>query len=381
MKQTYHAHFLIKNILSALFICGCAATIAAQSSLKIKQNTHFVVANNTQITLKDVGLESSGNMNTGQSNIIFSGNENAYLAGAVPIAFDRITLQKKIGKSLILKTDIAIKNKLAFQSGMVELQGKNINLNETGKLEGENEQNHIVEQMPLDYSCHKEGGKVIARIFVKPNTPVNPGNLGVVIFSPESLGTLVLRRGHTEQNLINAQCNGIFRYFDFTGDAAQNKNMTLRMYYLDDELAPDAEEKKLSLWQNNGKWAFQSIDARNTQDNFIEKKTLLPDVNVRWTVSPLTALPTATHDEQTTQLKIFPNPTYDFLNVELADWQTQNVRAILTDVSGKMIWQQKITANNGNLHLNFGHIAAGLYQLRMVTQAQTYVRTVSFLGN
>jgi Secretion system C-terminal sorting domain len=369
----YYLYLLLLSLLST--------PITAQVTLRISQKAQFILADNTQITLKDAGLENSGNVQTFQSSITFSGNENAYIAGALPVTFDKLYIQKKTGKSVILKNNIEIKNKLSFQSGLVELQGNTINLNETGKLEGENEQNHVVEQMPLNYSCNGEGGKILSKVFVKANTPVNPGNIGVVIFSAETLGNLVLRRGHTEQNLINAQCNGMFRYFDFTGDAAQNKALTMRMYYLDSELEPDAEEKKLSLWQNNGKWSFQSIDTRNTQENFIEKKTMFPSVNVRWTVSPIAAIPTPTTDQALAQAKIFPNPTYDFLDVELADWSVQPVSAALSDMSGKTVWSQQLMADNGNLHLHFGAMPAGLYQLRLVTKHQTYMKIISFLGN
>ena len=65
---------------------------------------------------------------------------------------------------------------------------------------------------------------------------------------------------------------------------------------------------------------------------------------------------------------VFPNPAKDRLQVTIQSPTTQTVTMLLTDLSGKVVLQQKTTLLNGNNNtfINIASISSGVYMLKVV---------------
>ena len=72
-------------------------------------------------------------------------------------------------------------------------------------------------------------------------------------------------------------------------------------------------------------------------------------------------------------LKIYPNPTTDILNLDLQEEATLSV----FDISGKQLLTQKA---NGNTQLNLSAFAKGIYVLKIVND-NTETKTLKIVKN
>ncbi len=70
------------------------------------------------------------------------------------------------------------------------------------------------------------------------------------------------------------------------------------------------------------------------------------------------------------QLKVFPNPTCDFINIELENLNT-NYLVKITDISGRLILVQN--TNNRNSRINVKDFETGLYIITLIHNDKTYM--------
>ena len=61
------------------------------------------------------------------------------------------------------------------------------------------------------------------------------------------------------------------------------------------------------------------------------------------------------------QIEIFPNPTNDFLIIDLGEWEKENVQVEIFDIYGKNVFRE--TAKNKMMHLNVEELSSGVYQV------------------
>ncbi|MDD4218249.1 MAG: T9SS type A sorting domain-containing protein [Bacteroidales bacterium] len=65
-------------------------------------------------------------------------------------------------------------------------------------------------------------------------------------------------------------------------------------------------------------------------------------------------------------LNIYPNPTSDFINISIKNWESENVKLELFDIMGKLLLVKKLNINNGmtNEIIDLSHFKAGIYMIR-----------------
>ena len=75
--------------------------------------------------------------------------------------------------------------------------------------------------------------------------------------------------------------------------------------------------------------------------------------------------------EADTPLKaeVYPNPATSFISIQLPESNTRNVTARLTDVTGKNIFSQKLTAAEPIHQINIEKLPVGLYLLQLQTES------------
>ena len=79
------------------------------------------------------------------------------------------------------------------------------------------------------------------------------------------------------------------------------------------------------------------------------------------------------------QFKAFPNPAYDQVTVLLTG-QFENATLTLSDVTGKLIFEQELENNHPLYHLNLTDYRAGVYLLTVRLEDGT-VRTEKLIVN
>ena len=62
-------------------------------------------------------------------------------------------------------------------------------------------------------------------------------------------------------------------------------------------------------------------------------------------------------------IRLYPNPTTDFLNIQVAT-QTANVRSQIIDLTGRVLWVGDLDNGDNIIHVN--HLAAGVYYLTVL---------------
>ncbi len=96
----------------------------------------------------------------------------------------------------------------------------------------------------------------------------------------------------------------------------------------------------------------------------------------RWTaqVSAVNELPA------TVELKVFPNPANDLLNIELNAGNINNQsELIITDLTGRVVYKNVLSVNSTNLQLNTGKWAAGSYTYNVKANDNTVVARGMFV--
>ena len=77
-------------------------------------------------------------------------------------------------------------------------------------------------------------------------------------------------------------------------------------------------------------------------------------------------------------LVVFPNPTTNFLNLQIADLKTEQLTYQLTDALGKLIIENKITESSTQINMNAQ--AEAIYFLNVLENNQT-VKTFKIIKN
>ena len=251
----------MKSIIAVLLL-PAVTNLHAQTVLRVGTGTSIKSSGGASINLKDVNLENNGTINQakGDGSFRFSGKKNATISGSSSPTFAILKIAKTNAK-VSLATNINIVSSVAFTSGLLDLNKKNMTLNASASLSGESETSYIIG--PL-------GGEVVITVNMNKPTAVNAGNLGAVITSAFDLGQVTIRRGHKLQSGTGMQ-GSIARYYSIVPTSAQTS--TVRLYYLDTELNGKIENqlKFFRSADNGGSWFDQSFTSRNVASNWVEK--------------------------------------------------------------------------------------------------------------
>ncbi len=173
--------------------------------------------------------------NTGE--VEFSGSANQELGGSQKTAFENLTVNN--GNSVYLTQNTDINYNLTMTNGKLDLKDKTIDLGTTGDIVNETETNSITS---TDGSgvIGNNTGTITATRTVSNVSNYNPAHLGIIITTPDNLGTITIIRGHKIQtgSFGGTPTSGVARYYEVPGIGKLDVNAGKKvdMYYWDSEL-------------------------------------------------------------------------------------------------------------------------------------------------
>lgn len=272
--------YLISKRMKKIFFhivslcCFLAFALNASAQFYIGPGAQVRLAGNTQLTLKDVNFINNGSFSSGNSMVQFSGSTDAVVGGTQPVQFFSIQINKSGNHRITLQRAVSIGNEVQFLQGLLDLNGNNLDLGNTGLLSGETEASRIIGAT----------GEVLFNTVLNAPSGVSPGNLGFVISSAQNLGNVLIRRGHQPQSIPNGS---ILRYYKIIPANNTNLNATLRFRYFDAELN-GLSETNLVQWRSEDgvNWTEQGFTTRDAAGNYVEKTGI--NAFSTWTLAPST---------------------------------------------------------------------------------------------
>lgn len=262
MKQFFG---LKKALFPALAITCLQFQVTAQ--LTIGPGVYLSSAgNSTNIVMQDVSLVNHGLIQHSSGVFRFTGNAPTIITGNGTLQFFNLVMDRSFNSNVTLMRNIEVANTLAFQKGLLELNGYTVDLLSTGHLINENESGRIT---------GLTGGLVKRKINLAAPSAVDPGNLGAIISSPENLGEVTIQRGHQSQQNSLGTGSSVHRFYDVLPTNNTALKATLRFSYLDAELN-GLPENDLVLFQStaNNNWSAKGFSSRDASGNYVEKTNL-----------------------------------------------------------------------------------------------------------
>lgn len=269
----------MKKIINLLFLL--LTTLQLQAQLVVQSGALFQSTGAAVVTLQHTNLVNNGTYAQGPGGrTIFAGPGNDTITGTSSFlsGFDTLEINKTGTGKLVLLQDIKSNGAVKMTSGIVDLHGHIVSLQQNAVLLGETESSYITDTVYGGYL-------MVTRILNAPSGQ-NPGNLGAIITSAQNLGTTTVRRGHISQVNGNNTGSSIKRYYDINPANNTNLGATLRIQYRDGELN-GLTENTLDLWKSTDTitWVNMGSTSRNAASNYVEQ-TGIADFS-RWTLSAL----------------------------------------------------------------------------------------------
>jgi hypothetical protein len=247
----------------------------ASAQLTVSAGTQFSLSGDQKLTLQNIDLVNNGTISTGNSLISFTGNSPSFIKGTQPIQFFELRMAKTNNASVLLQRSIDVPVRILFTSGFLDLNGFDVNLGSTGSLDIEQENTHIK---------GANGGEVIITTVLNGAGSANPGNIGIFLSFPQSLGTVTIRRGHKPQSGSGLP-NSIARYYDIIPE----NDVVLDEFginYFDDELN-GINENSLVLFKSPDKVNWTNVGFSSRFANFVKQSNVTS--RSRWTLSTANA--------------------------------------------------------------------------------------------
>jgi hypothetical protein len=249
-------------------------TISAQ--LTITPGAQLSILSDTKLTLQNIDLINNGTfLAATTSPVSFTGNATSFIGGDQAVQFFKLGINKTGDQSVSLQKTISAVSGVFFTSGFLNLNGFDLDLETTGRLNDERENSRVV---------GPNGGRVIFSTNLNIPTNANPANLGAIITSDQNLGNVTIRRGHQSQPNVAGSGNSILRYYDILPDNNTNLNATLRLNYFDGELN-GIDENSLALFKSDDgiNWLNQGFASKDPNTNFAERTGI--SSFSKWTLS------------------------------------------------------------------------------------------------
>ncbi|MBL4709106.1 MAG: SprB repeat-containing protein, partial [Flavobacteriales bacterium] len=193
------------------------------------------------------------------SLVIMKGSSLQLIQGTDSINFFRLQISNT-SDSVKLERSISVIDLLMMQSGYVNLNGQDINLNTTGYLTGETASTFIFGD---------SGNIFLQRPIFMNASPENIGGLGAAIQSNSNLGFTTITRSHQAQNVANVTSG--FRYYEINPSFAVS-DQTFVFNYFDHELNGVAEND-LQLYHsldNGQSWSIQNAFQNTALNTLID---------------------------------------------------------------------------------------------------------------
>ncbi len=254
--------------LLSLGLLGALARCTAQiknGALHIDSGTTWVSRPETAVVLDNMDLQYDADPSWLLDNTFrFTGTTNSAIGGNQQPWLYAISLAKTSPAKLYLTTQLNIAKRINFQSGLFDLNALYIALSDTALLTNESETSRIYGDL---------GGEVSIFLPLNGLVNANPGNLGLQLTSPNSLGNVTISRGHVPST-VNITHYSVSRYYDLSPAVSVDSNTNLRFNYFDAELN-GLPEDSLGLWEaNDGSFFPLGFTARDATLNYVEKHGL-----------------------------------------------------------------------------------------------------------
>ena len=78
------------------------------------------------------------------------------------------------------------------------------------------------------------------------------------------------------------------------------------------------------------------------------------------------------------EIKVYPNPTTNFVNLKVENSKIENMQYILTSVYGKVLQLKKITKNQEQI--NFSNVTTGIYFIS-ISKNNQLIKTLKIIKN
>lgn len=240
-----------------------ASALSGQARLHIGDNSSLVCSGAPFIVLNDAAFESAGQLDAGQSTLLFAGSA----PGAAALAehnFDPLSniAIHRPGGELRLESDIDLTGDIAFENGGLNLNNHTaFFIIEAGELKGE---------APLRRAFGPAGGQLAAgKLLLFPEAD-NAGQLGAAITAAGSLSYTEVRRGHALH--FTPGGHSISRWYELSSVGGAGIDMLIRFSYFDEELN-GLDENQLIAWRSTDhglSWEPVAVNTRNTVENWLE---------------------------------------------------------------------------------------------------------------
>lgn len=346
--------FKYKGDIALTIITVCLPSLLHAQGLRINPGACMVASGTPNLVLNNAGLVNNGNLDADSSTVIFTGEAGAqgsFIGGENQVSFYNLMLSKTFN-DVELNNSIMIRGRIIMNGGNLRLNNYTLDLGSSGVIQGESNKSFITGM---------EGGVIKVNALLDAPHAVDPGNIGVEISSDNNLGWTVISRGHVVSNSSDAQ-NSIQRWFDFAPAANAGLHATLRLFYLDGELAGN-DKDQLNVFSSSGesgRWQISGKDKGDPSANWVMKDNI--DQLHRFTLG-IQKNETLTSLEATAFPQVYPNPSHEALTLVLFSEKISKVKVSLYDASGHLLEQKEVYCQAGlnNIRWDMGRYAAGIY--------------------
>lgn len=336
--------------------------------LQLAPGVNWVENGPCQLILYNASLINNGNYIADSGTVVFTGDgrtpafvgdvraPGAFIGGANSISFYNLTIDRS-ANDLQLNNNAAVTGRVTLESGNLQLNGYLLDLGSTGNIVGERNEARITGE---------QGGTIRVTSVLNGPRAVNPGNIGIEITSEGNLGTTVINRGHYPLTNSGGETS-IQRWFDVVAETNTNLHASLRLFFLDGELAGN-DKNGLTFYsgeETNGTLACLGKDAVDPNANWILKNNL--DQLHRFTLAIGPDKVLAKTGATITSLQIYPNPSHNTFTLQIISKENGSGVISLYDQSGHLLEEKRgyWQAGSSTINWDIDRYAAGSYYLKV----------------
>lgn len=350
---------MLQSCLRLLFMMLPAGAAAQNMSIN---NCRVILNGPVHLVLHNAGVQNNGVFATGEGIVSFTGDQPSGIAGFTPYTIRNMVIDKQGMQGLTLLQDVVVPGSIRMSNGKLLLNGRTLDLGNTGSIEGESDQAYIT---------GTNGGRVLVsrNLSAAPND-FNPGNIGVELSAPAPLGTITIERRHQREALASGNF-GMHRSFTIYGTlkAGADVNARLRFLYLENELA-GIDESSLAMFTRSDVgnfWSQLGRDDNSTIRNWVMKENLQKLGS--FTLGGGEGSPSSSSVQKELKpvffsgIRVQPNPTQGVFSLVFYAYANKNIVLNLYDQRGHLLQQKQIACERGlnTVPWDIDHYPPGTY--------------------
>ncbi|MGM0650111.1 MAG: T9SS type A sorting domain-containing protein [Bacteroidota bacterium] len=221
----------MKGLIISIILIILPFCLDAQG-LIIHSGTHLKGSNNANVVIGSGSWTNNGSFTHQNATVHFTGSAEQQIEGSSSSSFYNLNVNKS-GGDLTLGTNINVDNELQMNGGDLDLRNSTADLGTTGMIIDETETNRVKVG-----DINANTGTIQATRTINNVSAYDPGNLGVLITTPNDLGSTTVVRGHQVQLGIGTYSSNesIARYIQVPGIGKLESGVNVEMQYWDTEL-------------------------------------------------------------------------------------------------------------------------------------------------